>query len=763
MELGVVRTGWWPVAGLAACVLLSLGTGEAGEGEVLLEWNPNPEPDIAGYRVHYGTESRTYTEVVDVGNVTAAVLSGLEVGPTYHCVLTAYNTLGLESGFSRELVFEFDRQVEGCLVRAEAEAGELFEPMAVAAAGGGAGVGNWVEVAGGAQGGGTVLLEIEVAEAGEYAVWCRVRSATGAGPVFAVSLVGGEEAGTVVAGGEVAAGDWHWAVAEGAGEDGGDGRRLLLQLEAGSHLLQIDGLAAEAALDVVVLSSAAGFVPDDRMPREGPVVAFTGQPDARVSAVGGKVTLEARVAATGPVAFQWFKHGVAIPGATNRWLDLRGAREVDGGEYSVVVTSGEARVESAPVEVVVGVPVRLAGPPQRFADATGHHVRLPLAGDAGGSFHVQGSSDLANWETLSWQAGAPGELTADDPASATSRVRFYRLLAVADAVVIEQAPRGGLLMPGMAASLRVAATGNGPLAYQWLRDGAEIAGATGPVLALDALAAADAGSYSVQVTTGSASATSAPARVDVTGPGARITSFKRVAAGDESSIRLGIDGPPGRAVHVFASDDLVTWSWLADGAGASGTVTVDDPAAATAPRRFYQAAWEADKVSVLDPARHQAVVLGGAATLGVGFTANGPVAFQWLKDGVEIAGATGPELAVSDAASDDAGIYTVRVTNGTASATSQPITLVAALPDARINLLERFESEGRQFVRLGLDGHRGRIVHVFGSDDLAGWSLIAEKVNESGRLVFEDPAAAASPARFYRVAVSAATGVNPGK
>ncbi len=755
MELGGIPTGRWSVAGLMACAVLCLGVGEAGEGEVLLEWESNREPNIAGYRVHHGVASGAYTRVVDVGAVTSTVLSGLEIDSTHYCALTAYNTLGLESGYSRELVFEFDHPVDGWLLRLEAEAGGFSPPMAVA--GGGEGIGNWLEVTG-AQGGGTALLEVEVPAADEYAVWCRVRPPAGAGALFEVTAEDGAGGGVVVAGGGAAAGAWQWVAAEAA-----EGGLLLLRLEKGSHVLRFDGLAPGAALDCVVLSSASGLVPDDDMARTGPLVVLTGQPAAQVTTVGGRVTLEVDVAATGPVAFQWLKHGVPVPGATNRWFDLRGARAVDGGEYSVVVTCGEARVESAPVAVVVGVPVRLAGPPQRSVDDAGHPVRLQVAGAGGGRFHVQGSSDLANWETLSWQAGAPGELTADDPAAATSPRRFYRVLALADAVVIEQAPRGGLLMPGMAASLRVAATGNGPLVYQWFRDGAGIAGADGPALELGPLTAADAGSYSVRVTTGSASATSEPAQVALTGPAARITSFERITAGGEARVRLGVDGPPGRTVHVFASDDLATWAWLADGENASGTVIVGDPAAATAPRRFYQAAWEADRVQALGAARHQAVVLGGTITLGVEFTANGPVSWQWLKDGAEIPGATGPTLVVSDAAADDAGVYAVRVTNGSASATSPPITLVAALPDARINLLERYESEGRQFVRLGLDGHLGRMLYVFGSDDLAGWSLLAEQVNESGSLAFEDPGAAASPARFYRVAVSAATGVNPGK
>jgi subtilase family serine protease len=74
----------------------------AGPGEALLSWNPNPEPDIAGYRTHYGTASRDYREHMDVGNVTSATVSPLASGLTYYFAVTAYNHEGLESDFSNE-------------------------------------------------------------------------------------------------------------------------------------------------------------------------------------------------------------------------------------------------------------------------------------------------------------------------------------------------------------------------------------------------------------------------------------------------------------------------------------------------------------------------------------------------------------------------------------------------------------------------------------------------------------------------------------
>lgn len=46
---------------------------------------------------YYGLASRTYTCLVPVGNVTNAVISGLQDGTTYFFAVTALNSLGVES------------------------------------------------------------------------------------------------------------------------------------------------------------------------------------------------------------------------------------------------------------------------------------------------------------------------------------------------------------------------------------------------------------------------------------------------------------------------------------------------------------------------------------------------------------------------------------------------------------------------------------------------------------------------------------------
>ena len=72
-------------------------------GTINLVWNPNTEPDVAGYKVYYGTAPRTYGPGIDVANVTSYSLTGLIKGQKYYIVVTAYNRSKQESRFSNEV------------------------------------------------------------------------------------------------------------------------------------------------------------------------------------------------------------------------------------------------------------------------------------------------------------------------------------------------------------------------------------------------------------------------------------------------------------------------------------------------------------------------------------------------------------------------------------------------------------------------------------------------------------------------------------
>ena len=90
-------------ARLALAVGLILFPGSAAiAADVTLAWDPNSETDLAGYKVYYGTASGVYGAPITLGKTTTHTVTGLAPG-TYYFAVTAYNTAGLESGFSNEV------------------------------------------------------------------------------------------------------------------------------------------------------------------------------------------------------------------------------------------------------------------------------------------------------------------------------------------------------------------------------------------------------------------------------------------------------------------------------------------------------------------------------------------------------------------------------------------------------------------------------------------------------------------------------------
>ena len=78
---------------------------------VTLSWQPPTENadgtqlvDLKGYKVHYGSASKSYSEVIQVANsgLTTYVVDNLQAG-TYYFAVTAYNSAGGESALSGEV------------------------------------------------------------------------------------------------------------------------------------------------------------------------------------------------------------------------------------------------------------------------------------------------------------------------------------------------------------------------------------------------------------------------------------------------------------------------------------------------------------------------------------------------------------------------------------------------------------------------------------------------------------------------------------
>jgi len=74
-------------------------------GSAILQWQPNTEPDLAGYRafVREKGQGYSYDQPAWEGKETTCKIDNLDNSKTYYFVVRAFDTEGYESGNSNEV------------------------------------------------------------------------------------------------------------------------------------------------------------------------------------------------------------------------------------------------------------------------------------------------------------------------------------------------------------------------------------------------------------------------------------------------------------------------------------------------------------------------------------------------------------------------------------------------------------------------------------------------------------------------------------
>lgn len=198
----------------------------------------------------------------------------------------------------------------------------------------------------------------------------------------------------------------------------------------------------------------------------------------------------------------------------------KGANGGLGGNptFSLIVNVAAAPV-TAPVftQHPASISTPLGGTATFSATATGGGTITYQWSKDGGAIPGATGQTLALAGVTTASAGVY-RVTATNSGGSTQSNPATLTVVVPPAPVIAQAPVAQSISVGAAVAFTVNATGS-DLTYQWNKDGAAVAGANSPLFLLRSATAAQAGNYTVTVTNGGGSVTSAPATLNVVAGG----------------------------------------------------------------------------------------------------------------------------------------------------------------------------------------------------------------------------------------------------
>lgn len=292
----------------------------------------------------------------------------------------------------------------------------------------------------------------------------------------------------------------------------------------------------------------------------------------------------------------------------------------------------------------------------------------------GASLQRRNGANYGN-DPVNWLAGAP------TPGAATGS-------ALVATPSITAQPASQTVPLNGSATFTVTANGAAPLSYQWRLNGVNISAATGSSFTVTNARLADAGGYSVRVINSAGTAISATAVLTVQAPPVitQQPQSRSVAEGSTAIFTVTAQGTP-----------PLSYQWRHDGAplpgATSATLMVSNVQAAAeggytalVSNNFGSVTSAVANLSISAAPQITAqprgtnVFVGATVTFSVTVSGSPPLVYQWRYNDVDIPGATGSTLTLTNVQTTHTGNYTLFVTNEVGAALSSPALLNVTVP-----------------------------------------------------------------------------------
>ncbi|KPK80046.1 MAG: hypothetical protein AMS27_17420, partial [Bacteroides sp. SM23_62_1] len=417
-------------------------------------------------------------------------------------------------------------------------------------------------------------------------------------------------------------------------------------------------------------------------------------------------TISIGVTASGTgLTYQWQKDGVNIPGETNANLIFAPVAAGDDGVYQCVLTGtcGTLNSTAAILEVYEDV-VITANPVSQKKSCEGQNISFALSA-TGSNLTYQWRKDgtnLVNGGNISGATSTTLNITGlllTDAGTYTCIVSGYcgttntipSLLTVDEQVTITNQPTGKTICEGGNVSFNLTATGSN-LTYQWQKDGANIAGATNAFLVINPASSANEGVYNCVVSNACGNTVSNTVSLTIN-DSTNITShpasdnlcegddinFSVLATGSNLSYKWqknGVDLADGGSVSGSSTSNLSISSLVAGDAGSYACIVSGSCGIFSSNAAILDVD---ENISITVQPADKNACNGNNVLFNVVATGTS-LAYQWQKDGADIAGETGSTLVLSSVAAGDAGDYNCILSNYCGNLSTDVVTLTLDNP-----------------------------------------------------------------------------------
>ena len=455
-------------------------------------------------------------------------------------------------------------------------------------------------------------------------------------------------------------------------------------------------------------------------------------PASATVVAGNGVSFTVVANGTTPLAYQWRKNGTNISGATLATLTLANVGPTNAGNYSVFVSNSAGNATSANAVLTVQTAPSIVTQPANQTTALGNAVTLTVNANGTTPLSYQwfkGNTVLADDGNVSGTTANVLQIAS----LSTNEVGIYFVVVsnflgtatssnasvtVNVAPLITSSPTSQTVATSNSVTFNAAATGTGPLIWQWRKNGTNLTnsatttGATTPTLTLLNVRTNDTGNYAAFVTNIFGKATSEIAT---------LTVLARPAITASPTNRLAKTGTNVTFAVTVTGTGPLTYQWfknglaLTDGGNISGaatnilrvaSLTMGDAGnySVTVANAVGNATSASATLTILElPAivtqpASQSVTLSNAATFTVSAT-GAPLRYQWRKNAKVIIGATNANFTIATVKTTDVGTYSVVVTNLAGSVISSNATLAINLkPTFTVQATNRWAKEGSNTI-----------------------------------------------------------------